>query len=233
MTKCLQGLHPNEWLFITEYWNVLQIIKGPALICLEGSDGLSARNESKTAAAENSCMGRRAPPTRVIMTNSCGPGRRESRVVVRLATSSFDLLHAGRDITAPHTWLGNQVLWIYHGARAEWTTVRKVLVNYAYTVRRGCGGGSHSTSRWTWLPDLTLGSVHNALVERVWAQRGGQLDHVATVRRVSGVNLMQRHHFDANKENSDRAARRCFNMRKAKRRTWPFKERSSKSLTVQ
>lgn len=145
MIKCLQGLHPNEWLFITEYWNVLQIIKGSALICLEGSDGLSARNESNGGRLKKKPMhGATRHPTRAIMTNSCGPGGRESRVVavvvVRLAASSFDLLHGGRDITAPHTWPGNQVLWIYHGARAEWTTVRKVLVNYVYTVQGGRGG---------------------------------------------------------------------------------------------
>lgn len=147
MIKCLQGLHPNEWLFITEYWNVLQIIKGSALICLEGSDGLSARNESNGGHRKLCPLhprhGATRHPTGVIMTNSCGPGRRESRVVVvRLTASSFDLLDGDRDITALHTWLENQVLWIYHGARAEWTTVRKVLVNYAYTVQGGWGGGT-------------------------------------------------------------------------------------------
>ena len=56
-----------------------------------------------------------------------------------------------------HTWLRNQILWIYHGARAERTTVHKVLVNYVYTVR---GRGSCSGFRWTVLPDLTLFALY-------------------------------------------------------------------------
>lgn len=138
---------------------------------------------NQTAATEKLCPlrprhGATRHPTRVIMTNSCGPGRRESCVVVvRLAASSFDLLHGGRDITAPPYMAGKSspmnLSWGPGGMNNSAQSACQLCIYSA----GGAGdrrGGSYSASRWTWLPDLTLGSVHNARVERVWARQGGE-----------------------------------------------------------
>lgn len=70
--------------------------------------------------------------TCLIMNNVCFIAQVDSRQTLAESAFTCYTLH---DITALHTWPRNQILWIYHAARAEWTTARKVLVNYAYTVK--------------------------------------------------------------------------------------------------
>ena len=73
------------------------------------------------------------------------------------------------DITAFHTWLRNQIIWIYHAAPGRTN-------NSAQSACQLCiysTGESHSSLRWAWLPDLTLHFVPNGRhfcgVKHAWA----------------------------------------------------------------
>lgn len=150
MIKCLQGLHPNEWLFITEYWNVLPIIKGFAFIRLEGSGELSVKDESS---------GRHLVPKTAEFPS--GGGVRVVRLFLRdtCAVLNACIPQPGADVAKPTPVLFGSVIlplvtpWHrslpIHGGkiksyefnmRAEWTTARKVLVNYAYMRWSSIGG---------------------------------------------------------------------------------------------
>lgn len=129
------------------------------------------RTFHKASPLSESCVHRTSQhkfPSCMMIINSCiiSPGRWEATLLSRRCTScmcaAFNVCVCGwlkssftcyiaHDITALHTWLRNQVLWIYHAARAERTTVHKVLVNYAYIQYRG----SRFSLGWTVLPDLT------------------------------------------------------------------------------
>lgn len=127
MIKCLQGLHPNERLFITEYWNVLPNIKGFALICLEGSGGLSVKDQSNASRSIPKLLSGRPectrlcdmrPPSPPLLHHTCTtminsyvlqPRRAHPPASVCLAASSFHLLRCTVTSRPSHTWLRNQV----------------------------------------------------------------------------------------------------------------------------